>query len=131
LKRIIGLVLIGLFNSLYIQLCGQDLDLEKLEEQRVELREQKEKALEEGNEELALEISEKEQELPRFHVRNEIMLSDAKEIKKSAKIGTIIKTELPVTEEYGRMAAQTAKQVIIQELREVERDIIFEEFKRL
>jgi len=29
LKRIIGLVLIGLFNSLYIQLCGQDLDLEK------------------------------------------------------------------------------------------------------
>ncbi len=107
----------------------EDMDLEKLEEKRLKLREKKEAALDKGNEELVLELSEKEQELPRFHMRNEIMLSEAKELKKSAKIGTIIKTELPVTEEYGRMAAQTAKQVIIQRLREVERDIIFDEFK--
>ncbi len=107
----------------------EDLDLEKLEEERSSLREQKEKALEEGDEELAVELDEKEKELPRFHTRNEIMLSDAQKIKKSAKVGDIIKTELPVTEEYGRMAAQTAKQVIIQRLREVERDIVFDEFK--
>jgi len=37
--------------------------------------------------------------------------------------------ELPEPEDYGRMAAQTAKQVIIQKLREVERDMIFNEFK--
>jgi N utilization substance protein A len=37
--------------------------------------------------------------------------------------------ELPEPADYGRMAAQTAKQVIIQKLREVERDMIFNEFK--
>jgi len=37
--------------------------------------------------------------------------------------------KLEVPEEYGRMAAQTAKQVIIQRLREAEREIIFNEFK--
>jgi len=107
----------------------EDLDLEKLEITRVELREQKLAAEEAGDEVLLEQLSEKEQELPRFHMRSEIMLSAAKELKKSAQVGDIIKTELPVTEEYGRMAAQTAKQVIIQRLREVERDIVFDEFK--
>jgi len=40
-----------------------------------------------------------------------------------------VRTELETHEEYGRMAAQTAKQVIIQRLREAERDMIYGEFK--
>ncbi|MGB0757549.1 MAG: transcription termination factor NusA [Patescibacteria group bacterium] len=107
----------------------EDFDVEATEEQRTELREKREQALEEGDEDKALELEEEEKELPRFHLKSEIMLSEAKEQKKDAKIGDIIRTELPVTEEYGRMAAQTAKQVIIQRLREVERDIVFDEFK--
>lgn len=107
----------------------EDLDLEDLEEKRTKLREKKEAALEKGDEEKAASLEEEEKELPRFHAKSEIMISEAKGLKKSAKIGDIIKTELPVTEEYGRMAAQTAKQVIIQRLREVERDIVFDEFK--
>ncbi len=107
----------------------EDLDLEELEKKRTELREEKEAALEKGEEKKVLEIEEKEKELPRFHPKSEIMISEAKQLKKTAKIGDIIRTELPVTEEYGRMAAQTAKQVIIQRLREVERDVVFNEFK--
>ena len=45
------------------------------------------------------------------------------------KVGDIIETKLGVPEEYGRMAAQTAKQVIVQRLREAERDHIFNEYK--
>lgn len=69
------------------------------------------------------------EEKRRFNPKTEIQLSDAKLIKKTAKIGDEIKTKLTVPDAYGRMAAQTAKQVIIQKLREAEREMIFNEFK--
>ena len=72
---------------------------------------------------------EPEEEEFRFNPRTMIQLSDAKKIKKTAKIGDEIKMKLEVPEGYGRMAAQTAKQVIIQRLREAERDMIFNDFK--
>lgn len=72
---------------------------------------------------------EEEEEKRRFNPKTEIQLSDAKLIKKTTKIGDEIKTKLPVPDAYGRMAAQTAKQVIIQKLREAEREMIFNEFK--
>ncbi len=69
---------------------------------------------------------QKEKELnPREHVA----LADAKKKKKSAKVGDIIETKLDPPESYGRIAAQTAKQVIIQRLREAEREIVSREFK--
>jgi len=73
------------------------------------------------------EVAEEEER--RFNPKLEIQLSDAKLLKKTAKIGDEIKTKLEVPEAYGRMAAQTAKQVIIQRLREAEREMIFTEFK--
>ena len=57
------------------------------------------------------------------------MLSEARKIKPDAEVGDIIVQELEVPAEYGRVAAQTAKQVIIQKLREIERETIFEEYK--
>ena len=76
------------------------------------------------------EIAEEDgEEVRRFNPRTEIQISDAKEIKKSYKVGDIIKTKLETPEDYGRMAAQTAKQVIIQRIREVERTNMFDEFK--
>jgi len=75
------------------------------------------------------ELGEEEEEIHRFNPKTEIQISEAKAIKKSYKIGDEIKTSLEVPAEYGRMAAQTAKQVIIQRLREAERDMIFGEFK--
>jgi len=64
----------------------------------------------------------------RFNPRTEIQIKDAVMIG-DYKISDEIKTELPIPSEYGRMAAQTAKQVIIQRLREAERDAVFANFK--
>ncbi len=83
---------------------------------------------EEKAKEAAAEAEEGE-EIRRFNPKTEIQLSDAQLLKKGAKIDDEIVTELEVPTEYGRMAAQTAKQVIIQKLREAERDMIYNEFK--
>ena len=66
---------------------------------------------------------------PKFNPKTDIMASDAQLMKMGAKIGDVLRTELPQAVEFGRMAAMTAKQVITQKLREAERDIIFNEFK--
>lgn len=70
-----------------------------------------------------------EPEKPVFDPKIMIGLTAAQDIQSGAKIGDVLKTELPITGEFGRMAAQTAKQVIIQKLRESERDILFAQFK--
>ena len=69
------------------------------------------------------------EEARKFNARTELQIKDAKLIKKTVKLGEIIKTKLEIPADYGRMAAQTAKQVIIQKLREAEREMIFSEFK--
>ena len=58
----------------------------------------------------------------------EISLSDAKVMKKDAKIGDMIELHEKV-ENFGRVAAQTAKQVILQRLREAEREIVMAEYE--
>jgi len=60
----------------------------------------------------------------------QIFLKDAKKKKKGIKVGDEITKKLPYHNEFGRIAAQTSKQVIIQRLREAERDIVLEEFKQ-
>lgn len=57
----------------------------------------------------------------------DISLVDAKKIKKDAKIGDVVEaTDQPTV--FGRVAAQTAKQVILQKLREAEREVVMDEF---
>ncbi|MFH1749292.1 MAG: transcription termination factor NusA [bacterium] len=60
----------------------------------------------------------------------QIILKEAKKKKKSIKIGDEITERIgnPPTD-FGRIAAQTAKQVIIQRIREAERDVLFSEFQ--
>lgn len=76
-----------------------------------------------------IEAGEEAEEIKKFNPKTEVQMSAAKLLKKTAKIGDEIKTKLEVPDSYGRMAAQTAKQVIIQRLREAERDMVFSEFK--
>ncbi len=57
----------------------------------------------------------------------EISLEDARKINKELQIGDSVEVEI-VPKDFGRIAAQTAKQVIIQKLREAERNIIYTEF---
>ena len=58
----------------------------------------------------------------------EVSLQDAKKVSKSAKIDEEIKIPLD-TDDFSRIAAQTAKQVIVQKIRESERDSLYEEMK--
>ncbi len=57
----------------------------------------------------------------------EIMLEDALEIKKSAKVGDVLTEEFE-PKDFSRIAAQTAKQVILQKIHETERDNTLSEF---
>ena len=57
----------------------------------------------------------------------EIELADARKISKKAKIGDIVEVEV-TPKDFGRIAAQTAKQVIVQKLREAEREIVYSEY---
>jgi transcription termination/antitermination protein NusA len=59
----------------------------------------------------------------------EISLEDAKKTDKKAEVGGEVREEVFPPAEYGRVAAQTAKQVILQRLREAERTMIFQEYK--
>jgi len=72
---------------------------------------------------------EGEEEPLRFNPKTDILLEDAKKIKKSIKVGDELTTPLEIPDDFGRMAAQTAKQVIIQKIREAERESLFNEFK--
>jgi len=62
----------------------------------------------------------------RFNPEKHIMIEDA---KKGSNPGDEIEFPLETAHDFGRIAAQTAKQVIIQRIREAERESIFEEFK--
>jgi transcription termination/antitermination protein NusA len=58
----------------------------------------------------------------------EISLKDAQVIRKNAKVGETVEIHEKV-ENFGRVAAQTAKQVILQRLREAEREIVMNEYE--
>ncbi len=65
----------------------------------------------------------------RFNEARHVMVADAKKMKKGAKAGDEISLPLEIHDTFGRIAAQTAKQVIIQRLREAEREAVYGEFK--
>ncbi len=58
-----------------------------------------------------------------------ITLKDAKEYKEDAVIGDVIDIQVPLTLDFGRVAAGTAKQVVVQKIKEAEKNLINEEFK--
>jgi len=61
-----------------------------------------------------------EGELPRFDSEKHILLADAKLMKRGATVGEQIVFPLEPQDDFGRIAAQTAKQVVIQKVREAE-----------
>lgn len=83
---------------------------------------------EEQEEEKETEIKEGETVLPRYNEDRHIFLEDAKKIKKDAVSGEEISFPLEMHADFGRIAAQTAKQVVLQSIREAERRSIQQEF---
>ena len=67
-------------------------------------------------------------ERARFNPEHHIMLEDAKKIKRDAKLDDEMVFPLEAKDDYGRIAAQTAKQVIIQKIREAEKVSVVNEF---
>ena len=80
------------------------------------------KKIEEKNE------GEEEEKLIRFNPEHHILLEDAQKIKKDTEPEDEIEFPLETQDDYGRIAAQTAKQVIIQKIREAEKVSVMDEF---
>ena len=84
------------------------------------------------------ELKEKKQEIQedadqktkiRFNEEKHILIDEAKKVKAKIKPGEELIIPLEPREDYGRIAAQTAKQVIMQRIREAEKESIFDEYK--
>ncbi len=65
----------------------------------------------------------------RFNEERHVMLDEAKKINKKIEAGEELEIPLEAKQDYGRIAAQTAKQVILQKIREAERETVFGEYK--
>ena len=81
-----------------------------------------------SEEELARE--EQKEEKIKFNPERHILIKEAKKIKPKIKVGEELKIKLKPKEEFGRIAAQTAKQVILQEVREAQKETLFQEYKK-
>ena len=73
------------------------------------------------------EEGEEKETISYFNPETEIKLSDAKKLDKTLELGDTIDTEV-TPKDFGRVAASTAKQVVVQKIREAERNSIMEEF---
>jgi N utilization substance protein A len=65
----------------------------------------------------------------KFNPEKHIALEEAKKIKKKFDIDDEVKLPLEIEHDFGRIAAQTAKQVIIQRIKEAEKNAIFDEYQ--
>lgn len=84
----------------------------------------------EGEEtEISAEPEEEGEKKIRFDAERHIKIEDAKKIKKDIMVGDELEFPLETHEDFGRIAAQTAKQVIIQRIREAEREAVWNEYK--
>jgi N utilization substance protein A len=126
----------GKLKAFDVKTVVADVDLEvvaKVEEERRAKQEERNAIvkgmIEKGEtvpEELTLPV---EADGPTFNEKLEMMLTQARTIDDEAEIGSVLRMELIVPGEFGRMAAMTAKQVVMQKLREAEREVIYNEFK--
>jgi len=81
-----------------------------------------------GRDESEYSIKDESDERVHFNAEHHLMLEDAKKIKKGVELNDEIIFPLEAKDDYGRIAAQTAKQVIIQKIREAERTSIVDEY---
>ena len=83
---------------------------------------------EEDKKDQSTSVEDGEDTLPRYNPDRHIFLEEAKRFKKDAVVDEEIEFPLETREDFGRIAAQTAKQVVLQNLREAEQSSIRDEF---
>jgi transcription termination/antitermination protein NusA len=86
--------------------------------------------LPEGEEMLENEVDSEDpnDERPRFDPEKHILIDDARRMKSDVTLGEELIFPLEIKEDFGRIAAQTAKQVIIQRIREAEKGAVMNEY---
>lgn len=100
------------------------------EDREVDRRTQEARRREERDQRGPVEEVEPEDELKiKYSSEKHLLLEEAQKIDKNLKVGDELVIPLESKTDFGRIAAQTAKQVIIQKLREIEREVIYKEFK--
>jgi N utilization substance protein A len=97
---------------------------EEKEDKEAEERFKRSKKIEEEK----VELNENGEKIVYYNPEHHIFIEDAKRIKKDVKIGDELLFPLEEKSDYGRIAAQTAKQVIIQKIREAEKVSVFNEY---
>jgi len=90
-----------------------------VDESLVRIKEESEERKEESGEEL----------LPLYNPDRHLWLEEARQIKADAQVGEELELPLERQEEFGRIASQAAKQVILQKIREVERNSVQKEYQ--
>ena len=93
-----------------------------VDDSRVRMEEDDEESIDEKG------VEGDEDERVRFNPEHHILIEDARKIKKDSELDEEITFPLEAKNDYGRIAAQTAKQVIIQKIREAEKVSILEQF---
>ena len=83
---------------------------------------------EQGDENSEYSVKNDGDERVHFNPEHHIMWNDAKKIKKDVELNDEVVFPLESKDDYGRIAAQTAKQVIVQRIREAERTSIIDEY---
>ena len=94
-----------------------------------ELEEMKEKDPADEEPSFSAHEAEGEDKKVRFNPERHMMLKEAKKIDLKIKTGEEVQIKLESKTDYGRIAAQTAKQVILQKIREAERESVLTEFQ--
>ncbi len=100
-----------------------DKDMIYSEEELEQMKEAREKGEAWPSEE------KEDKEKIRFNPERHIMLAEAKKEKSDVALGDELEFKLEPREDYGRIAAQTAKQVVLQKIREAERETVLLEFQ--
>ena len=81
-----------------------------------------------NEDEIPTDIKEGEKEMDLYNPEHHMMLSDARRIKKDVVLGEEMIFPLEAQDDYSRIAAQTAKQVIMQKIREAEKVSVMSEY---
>lgn len=110
---------------------GFSLWQEKLvvDESMLKSEEEEEEEVYEKEKDLKEDIAEGEEDVKvRFNPERHIMLEDAQKEDKKLKAEDILVINLEFRDDFGRIAVQTAKQVVVQKIREAERGAVYDEF---
>lgn len=107
-----------------------DQDTGSVEFWQVKVVVDRDQVIMEGDEEQDIDLKEANVDdiKIRFNPEQHMLLEDAKKIKKNAEIGDELVFPLEAKADFGRIAAQTAKQIIIQKIREAEKVSVMGEY---